>query len=446
MVLVVVTICAIALTSYLQLVNSQNRAVARSQGWNATVPVMEAGIEEALAHLNKNSDSGLNVDGWVAVGNYYRMERSVGSDYYVVTITITNTMYPIIEARGFCRMPLLVQHNTSPFFVAAAGGNYNSPREGYVGRGVRLSAKRNGAIIKAMLAKDHITISGNVNIDSYDSCDPAKSTGGRYDPSKAGDGGDIASNGQLIKEITMSGSVEIKGHISTGPGGTVGLSGQVSVGDTQWVDIDDRTGIKPGWFRDDMNANIADSPPAPAGGFALPGGQTIDGVYYNQVLSSGTYRIPGSYSMSGSHKILITGDVKLYIHGDLSMSGTSSIQIGPAGSLQMWGNGASVSLSGQGLINQTGDPTRFMYYGTPNNLNVNLSGTSDFIGIIYAPYAELKVSGGSVIHGATVNKKITASGGFTLHYDQCLGGSSSQSRYIVTSWNEMTPPEVAQVP
>src|SRR5687768_12249539 len=121
MVLVVVTICAIALMSYLQLVNSQNRVVARSQGWNATVPVMEAGVEEALAHLNANSETGLNVDGWVKIGDYYRMERSVGENYYVVTVTITNTLLPIIESRGFCRMPMLVQQqSSSPFFLAQA--------------------------------------------------------------------------------------------------------------------------------------------------------------------------------------------------------------------------------------------------------------------------------------------------------------------------------------
>jgi hypothetical protein len=167
-------------------------------------------------------------------------------------------------------MPMLVQNNTSPFFLATAG--YNSPRDGFVGRGVRITAKRNGSLIKGMLAKDHITISGNVSVDSYDSCDPAKSTGGRYDPAKAGDGGDIASNGKLIKEITVSGSVDIRGHISTGPGGTVGLSGSVSIGSDAWVD-DGRNGIEPGWFRDDMNANIADSPPPPVGGFtAFPSG------------------------------------------------------------------------------------------------------------------------------------------------------------------------------
>lgn len=449
MVLVVVTICAIALTSYLKLVHAQNRAVARSQGWNAAVPVMEAGIEEALAHLNANGETGLNVDGWVKIGNYYRMERAVGESYYVVTITTTNTTLPIIESRGFCKMPMLVQHNRAPFFLAQAGGNYGTPREGYVGRGVRLQTKKNGSLTKGLQTKDKITISGNVSIDSYSSCDPAKSTGGRYDPAKAQENGDIACN-NIIQghEIETSGNVKIRGHISTGPSGTVGLSGSVSIGSDAWVD-QGRTGIEPGWHRNDMNATIADSPAAPVGGFTISGngynGQTISGVYYDWVLDTGVYRCNGALSMSGQKKMLIRGDAKLYIHGDLSMSGQTSIQISPTGTLEMWGNGASTSMSGQGMINQTGDPSRFKYYGTKNNLNVNLSGTSDFIGILYAPYAEIKPSGGSIIHGAMIGKKFTGSGGFTLHYDECLGGGG-QARFIVTSWNEMTPAEVAQVP
>jgi hypothetical protein len=196
-----------------------------------------------------------------------------------------------------------------------------------------------------------------------------------------------------------------------------------------------------------MNANIADSPLPPVGGFtAFPSGGTVDGVTYDWILNSGTYTINSSFSMSGQKKMLIAGDVKIHFKSDLSMSGQTSIQIGSAGKLQMWGSGSTISLSGHGLINNTGDPTRFTYYGGKNNTTVNLSGSSDFIGVIYAPYAELKVSGGSKIHGAAVARKITASGGFTLHYDECLGGSNNGSRYIVTGWHEMTPPEVAQVP
>ena len=448
MVLVVVTICAIALMSYLQLVNSQNRVVARSQGWNATVPVMEAGVEEALAHLNANSETGLNVDGWVKIGNYYRMERSVGESYYVVTITITNTggpvTFPIIESRGFCKMPMLVQqNNSSPFFLAQASVNYGTPREGFVGRGVRIDARRNGSLTKAMLAKGKINLGGTVFVDSFNSCDPAQNTGGRYDPSKAKDNGDIASNGELVNEITATGDVKIKGHVSTGPDGTIGFKGQAAAGSEAYVNSGYR-GIEQGWSRDDMNANIADAPPPPPGGFTgLPSGGWVGSTYYDYILSDGIYRLSG-LSLT-SQKILITGDVAINVVGNLTMSGTAAIEIASTGNLALYCSGANASIAGQGVINQTGDSRRFTYYGAKTNTKLNLAGTSDFFGVIYAPDAELDVAGGSVIHGGTVSKSVKATGGFTLHYDQCLS-KGGQGRFIVTAWNELTPQEVAQVP
>lgn len=457
MVLVVVTICAIALMSYLQLVNAQNRVVARSQGWNATVPVMEAGVEEALAHLNANSETGLDVDGWVRIGDYYRMERSVGDNYYVVTITITNTgapvTFPTIESRGFCRMPLLVQHNTSPFFLAQVGVtyntvsyntvSYNTPREGYVGRGVRITARKNGTLIKAMLAKGRINIGGDVVVDSYNSCDPTKSTGGLYDPAKAGDEGDIASNGQLVKEVTASGNVRIKGHISTGPGGTVGFTGQASAGSDSWVD-GGRSGIEPGWFRDDMNATIADAPLPPPGGYTgLYSGGYVNGVYYDYILPAGVYNLSGL--TLNSTKILVTGEVVLKVNGDIQMTGSGAIEIAPTARLEIYCSGANAALTANGIINRTGDPWNFTFYGAPTNTRVDLGGTSAFIGIVYAPYAELNVAGGAVIHGGTVSRSVKATGGFTLHYDECLE-KQGQGRFVITSWDEMTPPEVAQVP
>ena len=450
MVLVVVTICAIALMSYLQLVNSQNRVVARSQGWNATVPVMEAGVEEALAHLNANSETGLNVDGWVKIGDYYRMERSVGESYYVVTVTITNTLLPIIESRGFCRMPMLVQQqSSSPFFLAQASfnygtANYGTPREGFVGRGVRINARKNGSLTKAMLAKGKINIGGTVLVDSYNSCDPAKNSGGRYDPAKAGDSGDIASNGELVNEISASGNVKIKGHVSTGPNGTIGFQGQAAAGSGSYVDADHK-GIEHGWSRDDMNANIADAPLPPPGGYTgFPSGGWVGATYYDWILPSGTYNV-SELKLSGQKKILVTGAVTLKVNGDLQMTDQSAIEISPTGSLQMFCSGANASIAGRGVINQTADATRFSYYGAKTNTKLALAGTSDFIGVVYAPQADLTIAGGSVIHGGTVSKTVNATGGFTMHYDQCLS-KGGQGRYIVTGWDEMTPQEVARVP
>ena len=447
MVLVVVIICAIALMSYLTLVNSQNRAVARSQGWNSTVPVMEAGVEEALAHLNANAESGLSVDGWVKVGNYYRMERAAGDSYYVVTITITNSMLPIIESRGFCRMPLLTynQANNSPFFLAQAGTTYSSPREGYIGRGVRIAARKNGKLTKAMLSKGRIDIGGTVRTDSYNSCDSTMSTGGLYDPLKAGEAGDIASNGPLAKQVSTAGDVQIRGHVSTGPGGTLGLNGDsVSIGSDAWVDAG-RTGIEPGWFRDDMNANIADAPIPPSGGYpALSTGGWVGGTYYDYILPSGVYQL-STLQLSSSQKIYVSGDVVIKVDGDFQMTGQSSIVIGTSGQLQLFVNGGTGTIAGGGIINQSQDPWRFSYYGSKSNTKVNLGGDAAFYGLVYAPYAELNVAGGALLYGGTVSKTVRATGGFTLHYDQCLS-KGGQGRYIVTSWDEMTPPEVVRIP
>jgi len=452
MVLIVVIICAIALMSYLTLVNSQNRAVARSQGWNSAVPVMEAGVEEALAHLNANADNGLNVDLWVRVGNYFRMERAAGDNYYVVTISVTNPILPVIESRGFCRMPLLTYNPASSGpFLASAGPTYNAPRDGYMGRGVRIAARKNGKLTKAMLSKGKIDIGGTVRVDSYNSCDPALSTDGLYDPLKAGDSGDIASNGQLVKEVTAGGNVQIKGHVSTGPGGTLGMNGNsVSVGGQQWIS-EGHTGIQQGWFRDDMNANIADPPPAPAGGYpSLSSGGWVNNTYYDSILggSAGTGQMVFTLSdlqMSSSTKILIVGDVVLKINGNLQMTGQSAIEIAPSGMLSMFVSGGTASIAGGGIINQTKDPLRFTYYGAKTNTRVDLGGSSAFYGTVYAPSADLNVAGGSLLYGGTVSKSVKATGGFTMHYDQCLNNQGA-GRYIVTSWDEMTPVEVARVP
>jgi hypothetical protein len=137
--------------------------------------------------------------------------------------------------------------------------------------------------------------------------------------------------------------------------------------------------------------------------------------------------------------------VIIKVNGDLQMTDQSAIEIGPTGRLQMFCSGVNASIGGGGLINQTGDASRFTYYGTETNTKLTLGGTSDFIGVIYAPYADLTVAGGAVIHGGTVTKTVRATGGFTLHYDQCLS-KGGQGRYIVTGWNELTPTEVAQVP
>src|SRR5712692_3929577 len=50
--LVIAGVLGIALAAYLNTIHTQNNLTVRSQVWNSSMPLVEAGIEEALAHMN----------------------------------------------------------------------------------------------------------------------------------------------------------------------------------------------------------------------------------------------------------------------------------------------------------------------------------------------------------------------------------------------------------
>src|SRR5207244_2978656 len=70
--LFVLLIVAGALGTYLQLTTGQNQLTYRSQTWNCAMAVVEAGLEEALAHCACNP-SNMPSQGWtISAGRYYK--------------------------------------------------------------------------------------------------------------------------------------------------------------------------------------------------------------------------------------------------------------------------------------------------------------------------------------------------------------------------------------
>ena len=434
--LVITGVLGFLLATYLTLVQRQFAVNFRSQAWNAAVPVIEAGIEDALTHLNTHGKTNLACDGWQLVNGAYIMERNLGDNFYSVSIgNYEGHGNPIISSKGYVTMQLLTKAS-SPFVFATT--TVVPGTRSYLVRGVKVGTRNSGLFTKAMVAKAKVVVSGNVLTDSYNSSSSTASTDGRYDPAKSLGNGDIASNGQLIKQISTSGSVEVYGHVSTGPGGTVGLSGTVSVGSKDWVSSGTK-GVEPGWFRDDMNVSFPDALLPTQARFAPSGGK-VDGKDYEYILEDGNYEL-SSLSLSGMEEVLIKGFANLYVSGNISLSGQAKLKVVNGGTLRLFVGGATASLSGQGVANETGYATNFVYYGLPTNTRLDLSGGSGFTGIIYAPQAALKVSGGSVLCGATISDTIAATGGFQFHYDESLGSFDSAG-FIVTSWNEMSPSEV----
>jgi hypothetical protein len=154
--------------------------------------------------------------------------------------------------------------------------------------------------------------------------------------------------------------------------------------------------------------------------------------------------------MNSSQKMLVTGNAVLYVSGNVSLSGNASITIAPGASLKLYVAGASASLGGNGVVNVAGNATNFFYYGLPNNTSLSFRGNGTFKGVIYAPNANFTLngsgSGSDDFIGASITKTVTMNGHFHFHYDEALRKYGPPRGYIVTSWNEMTPQEVAARP
>lgn len=439
-VLVMVVVIGVTLGSYLTLVSNQNLSVMRSMAWNYGVAVAEAGIEDAMAHLNYNTTNRTR-DNWTLTGTNVIKERMLGTNKYKVYLQATNLHptndRPVIYAEGW------VIHPKTGVFLSRP-------------RVVRVSTTNDALFAKGMVAKGLIDLNGqDIRTDSFDSVIPAYNTGGRYDPTKNRDNGNIATNGKLINV----GSADIYGRASTGPGGLVDLGPNGTVGNKAWVDNPANRGkIQPGYSDADMNVQFQDVrhpynglgiTPVTLPNLLVPGGTGgfRNGVWYDYILNDigANYVMPGIGG--GEKRIYVEGNATILFTGDVDFSGgTAGITIATNGNLNMYASTPTVKIAGAGVINNTGRATAFSYWGMPTNTRVILQGNADFTGTIYAPQAQLDLGGGGAniddFMGASVSASVKMGGHFNFHYDESLGDYGPRRGYTVNTWNEASWEEI----
>ena len=294
------------LVAYLTLVSSQNTTNARSQSWNSAVPVLEAGLEEALAHLNMHGTSNLNCAGWSQSGSTYSITRAVGQDYYLARIVNyvsgASNNAPDIEAFGYTAMPITASVAPSmPPHALLASAIVSAGPVNYLGRGVRLTTRRDSLFAKGLVAKDQIDMNGNnVTTDSFDSMDPSYSTNGLYTSSNRKDNGDVATNSSLTNSLNV-GNANIRGRVATGPGGTVAIGNNGVVGDAAWHAGGNNGQIQPGHSTDDMNVDFPEVQPPWNGGALTPGGGYVTNITSMVANNGTTYTvIPYPYGVTES--------------------------------------------------------------------------------------------------------------------------------------------------
>jgi Tfp pilus assembly protein PilX len=417
--LVISAILGTALASYMGVVRSQHRSVARSMEWNRAIPIAEAGVEEAMAHLNHNTNR--SASGWNLVGTNHTKIRTFGGARYEVTIT-TNFLRPVITAKAFVKVPMSTN---------------------VIKRGIRVACTNRAVAIKGMLAKGKMYFGGTVLADSFDSTDTNKSTGAMYDPAKKQANSYLGTNGKTVGAIEVNGSAQVYGSVATGPTGTIVATGGATVGDAAHVS-GGGSGIQSGHSANDMNVFFPDVEVPFTSGYSTPIplpvlGYPYGGTNYLYSLGDGTYQM-SSLSMSApGNNMVITGHAILYVTGNISISGHGFIYIAPGASLSLYVGGTTTSIAGKGLVN-SGPAKSFKYMGLPTNTSVSFSGNGTFAGVIYAPHAALTLAGtGSNpldFTGASTSSTVTMSGGFNFHYDESLA-NTTDALYIASSWDEL---------
>jgi hypothetical protein len=442
------------LSSYIGLVKSQNISTTRSQAWNATIPVIEAGIEDALTHINQRLTNDLVGDGWEQRGNLYVTRRNIGDAYYITTISNwvvgVYTNKPIIESRGYVASPAVIA-SASPMMPMMAAVALPSPnRRPFLARGIRCTSRTDALFSKGLAAKGTIDLKGNdILSDSYNSLLPAYNTGGLYDPAKRRDKGSIATNSGLTNSMNI-GNATIYGTVSTGPGGSIAIGPRGAVGDTAYVETPANGGsIQKGAFKDDMNVDFGDAKLPTLAGILTPGSGSVGGTNYACVLSTGNYGDNDEFRMS-TGTMMVVGNAILHVKGDFIIEGTAKIVIASGASLTLYVGGYSTTIGGNGIVNYNSNPMSFQYYGLNTNRKFTITGNGKFVGTVYAPNADLTFKGGGAggedFSGAAIGRTATMDGKFQFHYDEALQVLSPPRGYVVTGWNEMDPKEVAAAP
>lgn len=405
--LVVCLVLGIILLGIIKLANTEGQMTGRSQNWNAVMPIVEAGIEEALTHL-KHSPSNRATFGWAydttrAEPRYIRT-RTFKDGFYQVSIS-TN-WDPVITSRGGIRAPGQTEYSIS--------------------RIVRVRCTNQPLFTAAIEALTCVDLSGNgITFNSYDSRDPNYSgPGGVYDPNEVKAGGDVACyGGPGSLEI---GNADIAGKVKIGPETTYTISPNGSVGDLTW----NTSGVQPGSTEQVESTEWPDMNPPPGTGAVPPRG-TGEYNRYQYVLGTGFYQTD---TVNGD--ILVTGHASLVVSKVMRLQGCL---IQPGASIKLYVFAADATISG--VANQTVDALQFIYFGMPSNVSLSMSGNSSFCGTVYAPNAYLSLTGGGAdsvdFSGAIIAKCVKVTGHYSFHFDEAMRRFGSKGIFA-SSWDELS--------
>jgi Tfp pilus assembly protein PilX len=417
-VLVVALVTTIAVgviaTGLVGLTLQERRLAARSSAYSKALFAAESGADLACEEFSKQSGGASAWSGWASSGSSKSSSSNLaGGSQYSVTA---------LNSADLCTITATGQ-------VSVAGVT--------VQRVVKVTVKKvqnTPQFFKyGIMSKASISIGGSVKADSFDSTDPTKSTNGQYDPIKAAANVTLATLSSANPAIKVSGGARLDGisTLSVAPGGVIDIAHYIPY-----------TGIKTYDAAQAIPDVVVPSFPAPTGSIDTgPWATRFQTITVNgskdvslqnlKVVSDGTLTITGS------------GTLRIYVDGEMEISGSGSLVIKEGVKVEFYANDDLVIKGSGKLNNESGKAANCAIWGTETCTKVYATGNSAYIGTVYAPYAEVDLTGSSSATGAFLGGAVKFSGSSTYHIDESLfNGSSSPSSgsgkpYTLLEWVEL---------
>ncbi|HEU4436447.1 MAG TPA: hypothetical protein VFR89_03205 [candidate division Zixibacteria bacterium] len=264
-----------------------------------------------------------------------------------------------------------------------------------------LAKKRSIVYRRAVYGDSSVDVLGNALVDAYNSDSGAYAPGGM--------GGDVGSNGL----IHVGGDATVYGNVGTAD--TIITNGSMTIYGTSNNSASTTT-LEPITKADldyaKWNSNVST-------GMTLSGGAT-----YN----SGTYALSASGSTA---QITMTSGI--YFFSSISLTSGAKLVVPSDQKVVIFMTG-TLNAAGGTIANTSAKPENLQVYST--GLTVDITGSATIYAAIYAPNAEIKVSGGGTVFGSLVGKSVKDAGNGTVHFDRALLDLESplKAKYRVVAW------------
>ena len=445
MVLITLTMLATLLALSLNRISQSYTASMHASSWGEALNGAESGVDIAMTALNTNDWTGWTVSGSTKTCSTTLSHGGEGNTSLRLEITVDS--------------PASLLDTTGQWYRIRATGKADVPgprRLPYDALDVHLrkvSLQRDrstGAALTqpevmrtveavarplSLFSKRGVTLKGSINmssgswIDSFDSGDSTKSTGGLYDTAKRqshGDIGVINATGSDLKGMYVYGDIAYSGSAIKN---TSKVQGTITTPFSETIP----PVIAPTWTASPSTPTSINS------SATLAGGPASAPMRYKVT----KLNVPGGNTLTWTpHAAGQESYVEVWITGNMSTWGNGSIVQQPGVHVTYFVEG-NVSVSGKTFDNQSKRAQNMALnlinppVGTAQTVTVSGSGT--FIGTMNAPAANITLSGSAKYSGAFIGNTLSMSLGAGLHYDEAFkSGWGGNVNYVLASWVEGT--------